>query len=955
MKKRNVIIILLLLILSLSGVVGWFLLKGSNVSAQKLYELALENKAKVLEAKKLLNEAEKKSVADPELVWAIANYEAETGNSSQAQSYALKAWKLGKQDKECFLALLHNSGLPTVELQVEYGRKLLNELQSDVLKKELEADMHFGLKEYDLALELFKSLYKENPDKRMAVKIAYVLSIIGKSLEAIEFLENSDTALGMDAQGYSLLATLNFLSNKIEALKDLFKRADSVGIKNEEYLYKQALILTMLNEFGDAIKVLNKIFKISETSLLSQARILYSYNLKNIEDEDKITELLESIRDIDSAVGEGERLFYEMLIALESNEIPLEQINENLKKASRLLGTNFIVGLVNARLSSDLGKFDQALDFYQTYNEPLAKNWGRLTTDKAYALMGSGDDIEAIKMLESYHINNGQFSLESLLLLRDLYLEQSKFKQALKVHSILERLLPAELSLKIFRASIYMLSGSVDKAVNSLESLYENVGDEKKSEVKHALVKMYLSVGSYTKVLEETQGIQSLELIRAQALTALGQLDEAKTIYKKAYQSNKSSDISKKYVFFLLSIGSQDQALKVIEEGKAEEGNTGWIALAHASMNLANGELAEATKNLKIANLDEQLALHCLYLESEILFQRGELLGAHKDLNELIVKTPNDYRVYQLKAQCFMRESNFKDAQKSIENALRIRPDNASLNLTLAEILFVKRSFEEALKLSLKLQSNDSLKIPSLMIEIKSLISMNKLNAALNSLEKLKPLDLEAYHLLKADIFLSKNEPKAAIQVLEGLADNVEASYRIVKIKAGLNQEISNLKNYAFEYQQYLQLAEIFISHKNYRKAAICYKSALSINSDNSLLLNNFAWCLYKSGDSLNAEAKALKAYSLTPRNNEIIHTLARVLIKNKKYKDCENLLSPVISRAVSVVRFHYSLGEVYENLGNKQEALYHYKFALSKSSKDNWRLPVGENELSLKIKSILP
>ena len=150
----------------------------------------------------------------------------------------------------------------------------------------------------------------------------------------------------------------------------------------------------------------------------------------------------------------------------------------------------------------------------------------------------------------------------------------------------------------------------------------------------------------------------------------------------------------------------------------------------------------------------------------------------------LMVKTPNDYRVYQLKAQCFMRESNFKDAQKSIENALRIRPDNASLNLTLAEILFVKRSFEEALKLSLKLQSNDSLKIPSLMIEIKSLISINKLNAALDSLEKLKPLDLEAYHLLKADIFLSKNEPIAAIQVLEGLANNVEASYRIVKIKA---------------------------------------------------------------------------------------------------------------------------------------------------------------------------
>ena len=955
MNQNKTIITFLTLIFTISAVAAWFALRESKVSAQEIYELALEKKAKgkVLEAKKLFYEAEKKSVLDPELVWAIAKYEAETGNSAQSQRYALKAWQSGKQDKECFLALIHNSGLPTIELQVEYGRKLLKEIESPSLKKELKADMHFGLKEYDLALELYQSVYDDSQDKRMAVKIAYVLSVMGKTSKAIEFLKNSETAHGLSGQGYTLLATLNFLSNKIGSLKSVFKRADSAGIKDQNYLYKKSMILTMLNESGKAVDVLSKLLKFSESPFISKYRVLYAYNLHNMGMSEKIIELINGIRDIDSAEGEGERNFYEMLIALKRSEIPLEQINKNIRKAYRLLSDNFIVGFVNAGISSELGSFDEALDFYRENNEPLAENWSRLVIDKAYALRGNGDLTEATKILEAYHIKNDKFSIQSLLLLRDLYLDQSKFEKALKVQDILEQSLPNQFPLKLFRVSIYMQAGSYDQALKFLENLSKKVSGDKKTVVIEAMVKAYLETGNYTKVLELTKGIESFDLFRAQSFKELGDLAKAKEIFEQVYKSQKNSEISKKYVFFLLSINKLDEALAVMAQSESLKDSKSWVALAKASINLANKNYSEAEKNLKIASIDKKLNLHRLYLESELMLQTGELLNAHKNLNRLMVKTPGDYRVYHLKAQCFIREGNFQDAKKSIKTALRLRPENPLLSLTYADILYRADNFEEAVVLAQKLQSYKSLKATAVKIEAKSLQRLKKFKEAFDSVKKLKPIDLEEYYLLKSDIYLSKNEPQTAVQILEELGNNSEASYRVVKIKASLNQEISDLNNYAFEYQQYLQLAEIFIGYKNYSQAAICYESALNINSDNSLLLNNFAWCLYKSGDSLKAELQAKKAYSLTPRNNEIIHTLARVLIKNKKYKECENLLSPVISRADSDVRFHYSLGEIYESLGNKKEALYHYRFALTRSSKVDWRLPVDENELSTKIKNM--
>ena len=53
-----------------------------------------------------------------QIVWELALIEGSRKNSEKAQSYAHKAWKLGKRDRESFLALIENSALPSFELKV---------------------------------------------------------------------------------------------------------------------------------------------------------------------------------------------------------------------------------------------------------------------------------------------------------------------------------------------------------------------------------------------------------------------------------------------------------------------------------------------------------------------------------------------------------------------------------------------------------------------------------------------------------------------------------------------------------------------------------------------------------------------------------------------------------------------------------------------------------------------
>jgi predicted negative regulator of RcsB-dependent stress response len=102
----------------------------------------------------------------------------------------------------------------------------------------------------------------------------------------------------------------------------------------------------------------------------------------------------------------------------------------------------------------------------------------------------------------------------------------------------------------------------------------------------------------------------------------------------------------------------------------------------------------------------------------------------------------------------------------------------------------------------------------------------------------------------------------------------------------------------------------------------------LSINPDNALVLNNYAYYLALRKDKLDkAEKMIKKALDISPNSPNFIDTYAWVLYQQKKYKEAESVLRTIIDKKVSgIVLEHY--GDILFKLNKIDQALEYWNKA---------------------------
>lgn len=126
----------------------------------------------------------------------------------------------------------------------------------------------------------------------------------------------------------------------------------------------------------------------------------------------------------------------------------------------------------------------------------------------------------------------------------------------------------------------------------------------------------------------------------------------------------------------------------------------------------------------------------------------------------------------------------------------------------------------------------------------------------------------------------------------------------------------------------YTELAETFNEIKNYPESDKYFEYALTVNPDNALVLNNYAYYLALRKEKLDkAEKMIKKALEISPDNPNYLDTYAWVLYQQKKYKEAEMILKELADRKPSsVILEHY--GDVLFQLNKKQEAIEYWKKA---------------------------
>lgn len=434
--------------------------------------------------------------------------------------------------------------------------------------------------------------------------------------------------------------------------------------------------------------------------------------------------------------------------------------------------------------------------------------------------------------------------------------------------------------------------------------------------------------------------------------------DQIKNYLDKAYSYTLIKD-------YKAALSAYDRAQTKF--GDKESIYSGRIAV-YIQQNNPKKALQEANKYLKKNPNDSRsyLMLAHLYLD---LKDPNEAL---KTLNEAEIKFPNDPYIYLTKADVYqeLKDDNelliqlkkafssksfdldskvkilfniFQDVEPAkalvISDALsqvliETHPEDANAYAVYGDILLQQNKNEEAL------------------IKFKEAL---KLNPKIETVwENVLQIEVAAGEFLKAqkdgELALSYSPQNSMLLLFTGYAFSLDKKYE--KARTFLEAALNNVdpQNKALQLQIYSSLGDLY-NHLGLNQVSnAAYDEALAIDSNNTYVLNNYAYYLAVRKENLEKAALyAKRSNELQPRNASFQDTYAWVLFQQGKYKEAlvwiEDAIKYSIDPSSTLLEHH---GDILFKLGKEKEALSNWQNALSIS------LSTGQNadKLENKIKN---
>ncbi len=198
-------------------------------------------------------------------------------------------------------------------------------------------------------------------------------------------------------------------------------------------------------------------------------------------------------------------------------------------------------------------------------------------------------------------------------------------------------------------------------------------------------------------------------------------------------------------------------------------------------------------------------------------------------------------------------------------------------------------------------------------------------------------IDKEDYNdvIMRCDTAILYNPEMLELYYYSGIAHyNLKnLSEAVSTLKKGLNARMSSYAN-EFISDIYALIGDIYHEMKNNDACVVAYDSALIYNSENTSVLNNYAYYITIDGGNLDkAEEMSYRAVKADPENSTYIDTYMWVLFKMGRYDEAkayaEKLLAIEGEEADKVLLHH--CGDVYAKCGDMQRALQLWQQAYEK------------------------
>lgn len=147
-----------------------------------------------------------------------------------------------------------------------------------------------------------------------------------------------------------------------------------------------------------------------------------------------------------------------------------------------------------------------------------------------------------------------------------------------------------------------------------------------------------------------------------------------------------------------------------------------------------------------------------------------------------------------------------------------------------------------------------------------------------------------------------------------------------------------------------VSLGDVYNTESRFSSSDSCYNVALILQPDNATALNNYSYYLSVRGENLEEAARmSEKSLKLRPGESTFLDTYGWILFKLGKYTEAKEYILKAIAsnKENGDPTLWEHLGDIEYKLGNTQQALEHWKMALSKGEvSDSLQQKINEQKL---------